>query len=360
MSRSQDATLLQLPHDVLVNTFGQLEGHDLMRLSATCRLLQYGQSLPQTPNAVEDALWLRTEPNFCSSPLPGDAREVVRNLLRHVLSRIAWQDLQLFSVVAGTGYYPLSLFVDSNARLRSCGMEGTLLREDHPGFLAEIQPAHVGALGFGRDWALEELHSDVFVLSVPTLVPATADVCFRSVATGFWHSLALTEGGEVYFWTHLDAGGPALPTLFRELQGHCVRHVSSNADHNAAITDRGELFTWCSNEMHFDEEGCPALGYPDSDNVVCHCPRRVQALDGVRIISVAAGWEVTFAVSDTGGLLLVPNSNAYQPRCFCNSTRALATTRPQAAHLTLAASLMLTRCTLFLCTLTVPRLRLPS
>jgi alpha-tubulin suppressor-like RCC1 family protein len=36
------------------------------------------------------------------------------------------------------------------------------------------------------------------MLALPTLVPATADVRFGNVTTGTWHSLALTEEGEVY------------------------------------------------------------------------------------------------------------------------------------------------------------------
>jgi hypothetical protein len=40
--------LLRLPHDVLVDLFVRLELHALGRLAATCRLLQYGQSSPQT------------------------------------------------------------------------------------------------------------------------------------------------------------------------------------------------------------------------------------------------------------------------------------------------------------------------
>jgi hypothetical protein len=86
-----------------------------------------------------------------------------------------------------------------------------------------IQAAYVGLLGFGWDWVPESIGSDEFVVAVPTPVPATAGVRFRSVATGTWHSLALTEEGEVCVWTAEGAGGPKVPTIIEELRGHRVR-----------------------------------------------------------------------------------------------------------------------------------------
>jgi hypothetical protein len=125
----QDTTLLLLPHDVLVNLFWWLEVNHLRRVSATCRLLQYGQSSPQTPNPVETALRLQAGRSFWT---PVNAREAVRELLRHVLSRKARQDLQLVSIAAAIGQSLLSIFVDSEARLRSCGVKGPFPKSDDP------------------------------------------------------------------------------------------------------------------------------------------------------------------------------------------------------------------------------------
>jgi alpha-tubulin suppressor-like RCC1 family protein len=171
-----------------------------------------------------------------------DAREVVNELLR-VLSRVAWQDRQLLSIAAET---PISLFVDDNARLRSCGVERQFPPDDLTASAGDlVQPAHVGALGFGRDRGQEALDSDEFVVEELTLVPATAGVRFRSVATGSLHSLALTEEGEVYVWTAILAGGPEVPTIIQGLRGNRVRRVAAGLDHSVALTDHGELFTWC-------------------------------------------------------------------------------------------------------------------
>jgi alpha-tubulin suppressor-like RCC1 family protein len=90
-------------------------------------------------------------------------------------------------------------------------------------------------------------------VAVPTPVPATAGVRFRSVATGPWHNLALTEEGEVHVWTFERAGGPEAPTILEELRGHRVRRVAAGFEHSVALTDHGELFTWCD-----IEEACEA------------------------------------------------------------------------------------------------------
>lgn len=91
-----------------------------------------------------------------------------------------------------------------------------------------------------------------------------------------------------------------MPSLFEELRGHRVRRIAAGSCHSAAITDRGELFTWCDDASTYEEDTVSGLGYPDLDTLWYRCPRRVEALDGVRMISVAAGMDVTFAVTDTG------------------------------------------------------------
>jgi alpha-tubulin suppressor-like RCC1 family protein len=195
-----------------------------------------------------------------------DERKVVRDLLKHVLSRVPWHDLQLISVAAVAGGYtpPLSLFIDSNGQLRSCGAPDS------------GDPSYVGALGFGG-YGDREPSSDLFTLDLPR---------FRSVVTGGSHSLALTQEGEVYLWTDDDTGGPELPTLFQELRGHCVRRVATGLFHSAAVTDRGVLFTWCD----YENGGGESFGYPVSEDLMCLCPRRVEALNDVKVVSVAAGW----------------------------------------------------------------------
>jgi hypothetical protein len=305
------AALLLLPHDVLVHLFERLDTRILARLAATCRLLRYGQSSPQTPNAVEDALRHRTGSGGWSSPLPVDSREAVRELLTHVRARIARRDQQLLSVAVGMEC-PLSLFIDSSGRLRSCGVERPPPANDRDAYwLVLVQPAHVGALGFGRDWEGDEVASGALIVALPKRVPATAGVRFRSVVTEVRHSLALTEEGEIFSWTSDTAGGSALPTLFQSLQGHRVGRVAVGSYHSTAVTDCGELFTWWENQENGEDTEDSAsglgldpevvyegLGYLISADLACRRPRRVPGLDGVRIVSVAAGCNVT--VTDTG------------------------------------------------------------
>jgi hypothetical protein len=78
----QLALLQRLPHEVIVDVFARLGMRDLARLAATCRLLQFGRSSPQTPNPVEDALWLRTGLRGWSRTLRVDSRGAIKYLLR--------------------------------------------------------------------------------------------------------------------------------------------------------------------------------------------------------------------------------------------------------------------------------------
>jgi hypothetical protein len=79
---AQPGLLLRLPHDVLVDLFMQLEPRDLGRLPSTCRLLHYGQSSPQTPKPLENALRHRATLNGWSRTLPVDSCEAVKYFTR--------------------------------------------------------------------------------------------------------------------------------------------------------------------------------------------------------------------------------------------------------------------------------------
>jgi hypothetical protein len=99
--------LLRLPHEDLVNLLVRLPASALSCLAATCRLLQYGKSSPQTPNPLEVALWRLARLRGWSQTLQVDPRGAVKCLLR-----LAWQD-ELKSVsISASRFHPVSLFVD--------------------------------------------------------------------------------------------------------------------------------------------------------------------------------------------------------------------------------------------------------
>jgi hypothetical protein len=308
MAPSPPPGLLQrLPHDVLVDLFVRLEARDIGRLAATCRLLQYGQSSPQTPNPVEVFLRYRARLDGWSGTLPVDARRAVQYFLR-----IAWQDeLEFHSISAGQEQ-PISFFVDDGGSLRACGVEMTYFGEiDHDHtiglLLHHCLAAPPGSLGFGYDM------SNYVGKEEPTLVPAPEGVRVRRVAVGGLapHTLALTDEGQVYMWGPVDAGpggDECSPTLFDEVSKLKPRRVAASTSHAAAITEYGHLYTWLHDTERYGygskEENVLGAGYPlrDSNDVEVQpfSPKRVEALDSMCIVSVAAGNMYTIVVTVNG------------------------------------------------------------
>jgi alpha-tubulin suppressor-like RCC1 family protein len=306
--------LLQLPHEVLVDLFVRLEVPALGHLAATCRLLQYGQSSPQTPNPVEDALRLRAKLLGWSRTLPVDSRRAVKYLLR-----LAWQDHLEFNSISAGRWHPVSFFVDSGGSLRACGVELTG-NEDVEAFFNDSRAAPAGILGFGPAWCMES-GFDYSRKEAPTTVPATEGVRMRGVAIGETLGLALTDKGQVYMWgfTSHTSRAPKIPAPFQEISQVRMRRVATCAFLSAALTDEGELYTWWDEGVNLRDHGSSAAGagYPlpglNELNGASYRPRRVEgALSGKRIVSVAARFGFTIVASDEGAALH-PRSCATTP-----------------------------------------------
>jgi hypothetical protein len=303
--------LLRLPHEVLVNLLVRLELLTLCRLASTCRLLHCGQTSPQTPNPVEDTHRLRAGLRGWSRTLPVDPRVAIKYLLR-----LAWQDdLEFHSLSAGR-YYPISFFVHSGGSLRSCGVE-LQTNEITEAFVTDHQGGPAGLLGFGSDWCVHS-GSDCFRKEESTLVPATAGVRIRSVAIGFLHGLALTNEGQVHTWeaTAQHSLDPHVPSVFEEARGIRMRRVSAGVLHSAAVTEEGQLYTWWENRLALAKEeaaGAAAAGYPPPELGIKSAfrrPRCVEALAGMRIVSVAAGDGFTVVATDAGAARHLPSGCA--------------------------------------------------
>jgi hypothetical protein len=310
--------LLRLPHEVLVNLFVRLDSYALARLAATCRLLQYSQSSPQTPSPVEDALWLRAELRGWSRTLPVASRGAVRYFLR-----LARQDELEFHSISASWFHPISLFVDAAGSLHACGVE-IQRNENTESFLDGGHAAPAGCLGFGPGWCADS-HAAYLRKEGPTPVPAAEGVRLRSVAICGAHSLALTDEGRIYTWGgHVSPsytwGGqvptsrtPEIPTLFQDISEIKVRQVASGAWHSAALTDEGKLYTWYHSEGAYKREQSSAAGAgyplpPDLGGIAdaLYRPRCVETLRGVRIVSVSAGVQYTLVATDTGAAFSPP------------------------------------------------------
>jgi alpha-tubulin suppressor-like RCC1 family protein len=98
-----------------------------------------------------------------------------------------------------------------------------------------------------------------------------------------------------------------VPTIMEKLRNHRVCQVAAGRSHCAAVTEDGALFTWqTKRESSFNIDAVPstpvsALGY---GGYVAEfgVPHRVFPLEGVRIASVAVGFKFTLAVTEAGAV----------------------------------------------------------
>jgi len=157
---------------------------------------------------------------------------------------------------------------------------------------------------------------------IPKRIEALSEIRVRDVALGGWHCLALTEGGEVYSWGEERQGSlghgnlldfeeeiwggevgsddegiepciEILPKWMVALSGVRVVAVAVSNDHSCAVSEAGALFTWGAG-------GWGQLGHGDHDSL--GLPRRVEALHGIAVVSVAAADRQTFAVVEDGSV----------------------------------------------------------
>jgi alpha-tubulin suppressor-like RCC1 family protein len=237
---------------------------------------------------LEAAIRRRADENgrWTPSSLPAGVSKWVPFLLQR-----EWRSgIELRTVATGRNR---SFFVDANGALLVCGEQ-----------LAGV----VGLLGLPGGTSQTYLEA-----VVPTPVPFVAGVRIRAVACWEGCNLAVGESGQVFEWGRQVITGdepiewskwqPPVPTVIEALRNHRVRQVVAGEFHCAALTEDKALFTWqTSRDEHYGAgEPVPELGYGRfvQDCGVAH---RVFALYDVRITSVAVGTRFTVAVAGTGAV----------------------------------------------------------
>jgi alpha-tubulin suppressor-like RCC1 family protein len=236
---------------------------------------------------VETAIRRRADEvgRWTPSSLPSD----VSNWVPFLLQR-EWRNQTELTAAAG---WHRSLFVDAHGALLAGGEE---------------KEEEVGLLGL-RGGA-----SQSFLRAVaPTFVPSMAGIFIRAVACHVTCNLAVSKEGQVFEWgrdvehplladdNDLFKWQPPVPTVIEELRDHRVRQVIVGSFHCAAVTEDGALFTWETERVVYGrkEEARAELGY----GRFAHdfgVPRRVCAFEGVRVASVAVGYQFTAAVTEDG------------------------------------------------------------
>jgi E3 ubiquitin-protein ligase HERC2 len=122
------------------------------------------------------------------------------------------------------------------------------------------------------------------------------------VYVGREYAYAIGEDGELFWWGsgrcyhlgHGDTQDQLLPKRVEALRGVRVSSVSSGARQTLALSEDGLVYAWGLNEKR------AVLGNPDVERELL--PRPVEALRGVRVVSVVAAYLRSYAVADTGEL----------------------------------------------------------
>jgi hypothetical protein len=185
-----------------------------------------------------------------------------------------------------------SFFVDANGALLACG------KEDEP-----------GPLGLQRGTSQTPFTAAV-PTPVPSVtgVRMRAVVCYdrcnlavseagQVFAWGRPTELSLEQN---IGWANWQ---PPVPTVMEELRKYRVRQVAVGSCHCAALTEDGALFTWETRRVTSVEanEPVPELGYGSFVHDL-RAPYRVFALEGTRMSSVAVGTGFTVAVTEAGAV----------------------------------------------------------
>jgi len=279
--------LTLLPSEIMTSILHRLDTFALFRFASTCRALY--RHAPASIVAV--TLQERAAIRGCSVAGPPEgAQGGVPYLLRR-----EWQHTLLDRNPLAAG--ESSVFIDPSGRLLTCGTEG--IDHDDPGplsawVLATADPDHEAEMRY---------------LATPTVVPGLSDVSFRGIAASAHGCVAVCrDEGKVYSWGF--AGGQLgqdedhCSAEVDGLAGVRVRSVdlgcSSLSSVFAAVTEQGELYTWGSVLIEDGTEGQNGIGYP-VDGQYVETPRQV-IISGVCIRSVALGYGFSLILATDGRL----------------------------------------------------------
>ncbi|XP_031140033.1 probable E3 ubiquitin-protein ligase HERC4 isoform X4 [Sander lucioperca] len=174
----------------------------------------------------------------------------------------------------------------------SCGESHTLALNDK-GLVFSWGQGSDGQLGLNN---FEEC------VRVPRNIKSLSDVQIAQVACGYWHSHALSRGGQVFSWGQnrygqlgLGINGQSIPTpqIIQSLQGIPFAQISAGGAHSFALTLSGAVFGWGCNKFG-------QLGLNDSNDR--SFPALLKSLRSQRVIYISCGEDHTAALTKEGGV----------------------------------------------------------
>uniref|UniRef100_A0A665WAK4 HECT and RLD domain containing E3 ubiquitin protein ligase 4 n=1 Tax=Echeneis naucrates TaxID=173247 RepID=A0A665WAK4_ECHNA len=149
----------------------------------------------------------------------------------------------------------------------------------------------------------KQTNNDRLSVSVNRNIKSLSDVQITQVACGYWHSHALSRGGQVFSWGQNRYGQLGLgkkgqsistPQIIKSLQGIPFAQISAGGAHSFALTLSGEggVFT-------FGAGGYGQLGHNSTNHEIN--PRKVFELMGSVVTQIACGRQHTLAFTPSSG-----------------------------------------------------------
>ncbi|KAL0301742.1 UNVERIFIED_CONTAM: RCC1 domain-containing protein RUG3, mitochondrial [Sesamum radiatum] len=129
----------------------------------------------------------------------------------------------------------------------------------------------------------------------PQPVPSLKDVRIVQIASGGYHSLALTDKGEVLSWGHGGHGqlghsslhSRKIPEPVEALANERVSYIACGGSSSAAITDKGKLYMW--GNAADSQLGVPGLRDVQSSPIEVKFLLEDDGLGDHNVLSVAVG-----------------------------------------------------------------------
>ncbi|XP_078247016.1 putative E3 ubiquitin-protein ligase HERC4 isoform X4 [Pogona vitticeps] len=174
----------------------------------------------------------------------------------------------------------------------SCGEAHTLALNDK---------GQVYAWGFAADGQLGLPGTEEYT-RVPRNIKSLSDIQIVQVACGYYHSLALSKGSEIFSWGQNKHGQLGLgyefkkqtsPQLIKSLLGIPFGQVAAGRAHSFVLTLSGAVFGWGRNKFG-------QLGLNDENDR--YVPNLLKSLRSQKIVYICCGEDHTAALTKEGGV----------------------------------------------------------